>query len=176
VMTDNKAHTITSIYHGGQLKMFTSHPSPPAGSSGRPEYYMTQLKGWSMTSDPETFRQGATWYRNGRDWAKEQRDKAIKGANERVNREAENQTPIVNASFSTAGDASSDETSTIESVSQQSHFSFNNNNIYLTESFQESDSSNSTLQLADRRSDRSSSTQASGKLQRSRRKRQTVKP
>jgi hypothetical protein len=173
---DNKAYTIASIYHGGTLKMFTSHPSCPARSGERPEYYMTQLNEWSMTANPETFRQGATWYRNDRDWAKEQRDEAIKEANEQVNREAENRTPIVNVSFSTAGDTSSDETSTIESISQQSRFSFNNNNICLTESFQESDSLTSTLQLTALRSARSSSTQGSGKIQRSRRKRRTVKP
>ncbi|KAK7212283.1 hypothetical protein V2G26_019461 [Clonostachys chloroleuca] len=43
-------------------------------------YAMTQLKGWSMTSDVDTFRQGAA-YRNGKDWAKQQRDEAIAQAN-----------------------------------------------------------------------------------------------
>jgi hypothetical protein len=173
---DNKAHTRTSIYHGGTLKMFTSHPSQPADSEDQPGYYMTQLNGWSMTANPETFRQGATWYRNSRDWAKEQRDEAIRRANEQVNREVESQTLMVNASFSTVGDTSGDETSTIESASQQSRFSFNNNNIYLTESFQESDTSNDALQLTSCRSVRSSSTQTLGKPQRSRRKVRTVKP
>jgi hypothetical protein len=37
-----------------------------------------------MTGNPETFRQGATVYRNARDWAKEQRDKAIQQANDRA--------------------------------------------------------------------------------------------
>lgn len=45
---------------------------------------MTQIKGWSLTSDLETFRQGATAYRNGREWAKTQRDHAIAQANEKV--------------------------------------------------------------------------------------------
>lgn len=53
---DNNAYTITSIYHGGTLKMYTSHPAQPTGPGGRPEYFMNQLKGWSLTSDPETFR------------------------------------------------------------------------------------------------------------------------
>lgn len=82
---DNNAYTITSIYHGGTLKMYTSHVTPPRTPEGRPEYYMHQLKGWSMTGDPETFRQGASAYRNARDWAKEQRDEAIRQANERAN-------------------------------------------------------------------------------------------
>ncbi|KAG5295321.1 hypothetical protein I7I48_12169 [Histoplasma ohiense] len=43
---------------------------------------MTQLKGWSMTSDPGTFRHGASAYRNARDWAKEKRDEFIRDANE----------------------------------------------------------------------------------------------
>lgn len=81
--SDNNAYTITSIYHGGQLKLYTTHPTAPRESDGRPEYIMSQLKGWSMTSDSETFRKGATAYRNARDWAKEQRDEFIKSANER---------------------------------------------------------------------------------------------
>ncbi|KAH6982406.1 hypothetical protein EDB80DRAFT_592805, partial [Ilyonectria destructans] len=52
---DNKAYTLTSIYHGGSLKI-----------------------------DPDTFRQGAAAYRNGRDWTKQQRDQAITQANEKV--------------------------------------------------------------------------------------------
>jgi hypothetical protein len=78
---DNNAYTITSIYHGGTLKMFTSHPSKPT-KSDRPEYYMSQLRSFALTDNIETFREGATWFRNGRDWAKEQRDKAISLANE----------------------------------------------------------------------------------------------
>ncbi|PVH94218.1 hypothetical protein DM02DRAFT_618786 [Periconia macrospinosa] len=81
----NNASTITSIYHGGHLKMYTSHVAPPRSPGGRPEYYMHQLKGWSMTGDLETFRQGASAYRNARDWAEKQRDEAIMQANERAN-------------------------------------------------------------------------------------------
>jgi hypothetical protein len=46
---------------------------------------MHQLKGWSMTGDPETFRQGAKAYRNARDWAEQQRDETIMRANEKAN-------------------------------------------------------------------------------------------
>ncbi len=81
---DNNASTISSIYHGGLLKMFTIHPSRPTDPSNRPEYYMHQLNAWAMTGNAETFRQGSTAYRNARDWAKEQRDEAIRRANERV--------------------------------------------------------------------------------------------
>ncbi|KAF2690374.1 hypothetical protein K458DRAFT_474582 [Lentithecium fluviatile CBS 122367] len=79
------ASTITSIYHNGQLQMYTSHVVMPASPGGRIEYHMHQLKGWSMTGDPETFRQGAGAYRNARDWAEQQRDEAIMRANARAN-------------------------------------------------------------------------------------------
>jgi hypothetical protein len=46
---------------------------------------MIQVNTWGMTGNIETFRQGATAFRNARDWAKEQRDEAIERANERVN-------------------------------------------------------------------------------------------
>jgi hypothetical protein len=82
---NNNAHTITLIYHGGQLKMYTSHPTQPASPGGRPEYCMTQLRSFAMTDTANTFRQGAAAFRNMRDWAKEQRDNAITCANERAN-------------------------------------------------------------------------------------------
>jgi hypothetical protein len=37
---------------------------------GPPEYYMTQVKAFAVTSDRETFIQGATAFRNARDWLK----------------------------------------------------------------------------------------------------------
>ena len=85
----NHASTVTSIYHGGQLKMYTSHVTQPSSSEGRPAYHMTQIEGYSMTGNPNAFRQGVAAYRNARDWAKEQRDDAIRQANERTYLEAE---------------------------------------------------------------------------------------
>ncbi|EQL28001.1 hypothetical protein, variant 2 [Blastomyces dermatitidis ATCC 26199] len=79
---DNSAYTLSSTYHGGTLKLYTTHLTEPEGPGRRPEYIMTQLKGWSLTSDLGTFRQGACAYRNGRDWAKEKRDEFIRTANE----------------------------------------------------------------------------------------------
>lgn len=81
---DNNAYTITSIYHGGQLKMYTSHPIPPLVAGGQPGFVMTQIKTWGMTGDVDTFRQGAAAFRNGRDWAKRERDKVIDETNERI--------------------------------------------------------------------------------------------
>ncbi|KAA6412265.1 MAG: hypothetical protein FRX48_04417 [Lasallia pustulata] len=80
----NTASTVSSLYYGGQLKMFTIYASQPTSSGGPPEYCMHQLRSFAMTDTAETFRQGATYYRNGRDWAKGQRDEAIRRANGRV--------------------------------------------------------------------------------------------
>ena len=124
---DNNAYTITSIYHGGTLKMYTSHPTQPTNPGGRSEYCMTQLKGYSMTSDPETFRKGATAYRNASDWTKEQRDKAIKRANERAN-DSQVGRLAVDESFgrvSNFTEASLDEAYMIEALSQESLTSLN---------------------------------------------------
>lgn len=85
---DNKAYTISSIYHGGMLKMYTSHPIPPRTPEGKPGFVTTQIKTWGLTGDADTFRQGASAFRNARDWAKEQRDNAIQQANERAKRVA----------------------------------------------------------------------------------------
>ncbi|KAK2732731.1 hypothetical protein FQN57_002485 [Myotisia sp. PD_48] len=83
VVYDNNARTISSTYHGGQLKLYTHHIIPSAKKGRESETIMTQLKGYSMTSDYETFVRGASAYRNLRDWAKGQRDEFIEAANER---------------------------------------------------------------------------------------------
>ncbi|OBT85149.1 hypothetical protein VE02_05604 [Pseudogymnoascus sp. 03VT05] len=81
---DNNAYTITSIYHGGQLKMYTSHPISPSVPGAQPGNVMTQINTWGLTGDADTFRKEAAAYRNGRDWAKRQRDSAIKQAHANV--------------------------------------------------------------------------------------------
>ncbi|EFY84121.1 hypothetical protein MAC_09836 [Metarhizium acridum CQMa 102] len=80
---DNNAYTLTSIYHGGQLKMYTTHPIPPSAPGNKNGFAMTQIKTWALTGDADTFRQGVAAYRNGRGWARRQRDDAISQANER---------------------------------------------------------------------------------------------
>lgn len=77
------AHTLTSTYYDGMLKIYTVHITPPAGPGGRPEYQMTQMRCFAMTDTVETFRQGATAFRNGLDLAKEWRKEFILAANER---------------------------------------------------------------------------------------------
>ena len=100
VVYDNNAYTITSIYNDGTLKLYTSHLTQPIEPEGQPEYYMNQLKAWAVTSDVETFRQGATAYRNSKDWAKEKRDEFIDAANGRAT-----DLCIASASFESSLDA-----------------------------------------------------------------------
>lgn len=52
-----------------------------------------------MTNSAKSFRQGATAYRNARDWTKKQRDEAIRRANE-VADDSQVETLVVDASFS----------------------------------------------------------------------------
>ncbi|KAG5984585.1 hypothetical protein E4U55_004136 [Claviceps digitariae] len=80
---DNKAYTLTSVYHGGQLKMYTVHPTQPATRDGQPGFVVTHIKSWLLTGDVNSFRQGVSAFRNGRAWAERQRDLAINEANKR---------------------------------------------------------------------------------------------
>jgi hypothetical protein len=120
---DNNAYTISTIYHDGTLKMYTSYPTQPTNPGSPPEYHMHQLRSFAMADTAETFRQGATSYRNARDWAKEQRDEAIRRANERVS-ECQAGTLAIDASFaqasSFASEATLDGTYTIEALSEES--------------------------------------------------------
>ena len=81
---DNNAYAITSTYHDGQLKMYTVHPTQSTDPKDSPEYHMTQLRSFAMTDAAERFREGASAFRNARDWAKEQRDGLVAAANTRV--------------------------------------------------------------------------------------------
>ena len=81
---DNNAYTIASTLHDGQLKMYTAHPTQSTNPENSPEYHMTQLGGWALTGSSKQFREGASAFRNARDWAKTQRDELIAAANSRV--------------------------------------------------------------------------------------------
>lgn len=81
---DNNVSAITSTYQRGLLRMYATHVGPPRSSGGRPEYCMTQLNSWVLTTSPGTCREALRAYRNGREWAEEQRNEAIRQANERV--------------------------------------------------------------------------------------------
>ena len=79
----NVAHTITSTYHGGtgDLTIYSTHANQSNNPRHPIEYRMTQLNGWKMTGNLETFRQGATAWRNARGLAKEKREELIVAAN-----------------------------------------------------------------------------------------------
>lgn len=81
---DNNAYTITSTYHpSGLLTMYTIHPVQSANPNHQTEYRMTQLRSFAMTDAPDTFRQGAAAWRNGRDLTRDQRKELIGAANEK---------------------------------------------------------------------------------------------
>ncbi|CAG9946340.1 unnamed protein product [Clonostachys rosea f. rosea IK726] len=80
---DGKVYTYSSTYHDGTLKMYAHHVTAPMEGS-RPEYHMTQVDGWHMTGNIESFRRGATAFRNARDLAKQHRDNFIQAANTRA--------------------------------------------------------------------------------------------
>ena len=75
------AHTNTSTYHGGTLRIYSMHANQSSNPKHQIEYQMTLLRGWDMIDSPENFREGATALRNARDWAKEKREELIAMAN-----------------------------------------------------------------------------------------------
>lgn len=79
---DNKAHTIGCTLIDGHLKMYATHRVPPSKPEAHAEYVMTLIDSWTMFGTLGKFREAATAYRNARDWAKRQRNEAIKKANE----------------------------------------------------------------------------------------------
>ncbi|KAJ4310986.1 hypothetical protein N0V84_010685 [Fusarium piperis] len=81
---DGRPYTYTSTYQDSTLKLYAHHLTAPTTEGGQPEYHMTQVKGFDMTNDRETFVKGATAFRNARDLAKGHRDTFIQEANARA--------------------------------------------------------------------------------------------
>ncbi|KAJ4230719.1 hypothetical protein NW757_013984 [Fusarium falciforme] len=81
---DGKVHTFSSIYHGGQLQLYAHHVTAPTTEGGRPEYHMTQVKSYAMTSDLDTFVKGAGALRNTLDLTERRRSDFIRAANIRA--------------------------------------------------------------------------------------------
>lgn len=83
---DDNAYTVISTYHGGSgaLKLYATHCTRSTNPNRGQEFRMTQLRGWDMTDNPDTFRQGARALRNARDWAKEKREELIARVNGKV--------------------------------------------------------------------------------------------
>ncbi|KAF2761262.1 hypothetical protein EJ05DRAFT_473794 [Pseudovirgaria hyperparasitica] len=83
---NDKAHTFGSTYHSGTgtLQLYAMHPTKPRGADGMPEYHKTKVRGFDLTDNLDTHRQGIAAYRNLRDLAKEKRDDFIACANKRA--------------------------------------------------------------------------------------------
>lgn len=81
---DGNSYTYSSTYHAGALRLYAHHVTPPTAPGGRPEYHMTQLSAFAMTSNRDAFVRGATAFRNARDLAQRHRDSFIQTANARA--------------------------------------------------------------------------------------------
>jgi hypothetical protein len=81
---DGNARSYSSTYHQGTatLQLYGHHLTPPKVPGGPPEYHMTQLRGFHMTGNINTFREGAGAFRNLRDLGKTHRDNSIDHANQ----------------------------------------------------------------------------------------------
>lgn len=81
---DGNAYSYSNTYHQGTatLQLYTHHLTAPKAPGEPPECHMSQLKGFQMTSDRETFVKGAGGLRNNRDRAKTDRDNLIDHANQ----------------------------------------------------------------------------------------------
>jgi len=79
---DNKAYTISSTYHEGQLKMYSHSVAQPNGPGTQLKYYMHQLNTWGMTDNKDAFLQEATAFKNAEDLTEKYRNAAIARANE----------------------------------------------------------------------------------------------
>ena len=78
---DNNAYTFSFTFCDGFLKLYAHHPTAPTTKGGPPQYHMTQVDAWGLTGNVDTFRRGATAFRNARDLAKRHRDRFIQDAN-----------------------------------------------------------------------------------------------
>ncbi len=66
-------NTITSTYHDGHRKLYTTHPTQPLDANSSPEHHMTRLGFCSRTGSRDVFQQGASTFQDAREWAKERR-------------------------------------------------------------------------------------------------------
>ncbi|KAK7419439.1 hypothetical protein QQZ08_010857 [Neonectria magnoliae] len=83
---DGKAHAFSSTYHAGTgtLQLYAHHVTAPTTEGGRPEYHMTQVNGWQMTGNRDTFVEGARALRNTLDLTERRRSDFIRAANIRA--------------------------------------------------------------------------------------------
>ena len=77
---DNNAYTFSATLHDGVLRIYTTHPACPQGST---VYYTVQIQAYLLDEDLDSFQRGLTALRNARRFSKSQREKLIHIANER---------------------------------------------------------------------------------------------
>lgn len=93
------AQTLTCTFAHGILRMYTVHlykcggdPAQPLQTtllqSGSVAYSTSRIGTWVMYDNLQGFCEGATAFRNGLEWVREQLDEAIRRANSRVSTEA----------------------------------------------------------------------------------------
>ncbi|KAK5654423.1 hypothetical protein OQA88_7333 [Cercophora sp. LCS_1] len=87
-MYDGNAYAYSSTYHAGTgtLQLYAHHVRAPTDPEGQPEYHMTQVKSYALTSDLETCVASIKAFRNVRDLAQRHRNESIQGANARARR------------------------------------------------------------------------------------------
>ena len=80
---DENAYTVAWTYDSGAgtLISYATHPAASEDPERTIDFRMTQLNSYAVTGNPETFRQGASAFRNSRDWAEETRKRLIDSAN-----------------------------------------------------------------------------------------------
>ena len=81
---NGKPYAFSSIYCGSSLQLYAHHVTAPETEGGLLGYHMTMIDGWEMTGNIDSFRRGATAFRNLRDLAKRYRDGFIQAANKRL--------------------------------------------------------------------------------------------
>ncbi|KAI1117388.1 hypothetical protein F5Y14DRAFT_466075 [Nemania sp. NC0429] len=84
VAYDNSAYTLSSTYHDGVLRLYAHHLTASTTPRGQPQYHMTKIAGFDLTSDQETLLKGVAAFRNARDLAEQHRSCFIKAANSRA--------------------------------------------------------------------------------------------
>ncbi|KAI9680698.1 MAG: hypothetical protein M1817_004138 [Caeruleum heppii] len=78
---DKKALSISTVYQSGRLDLYGTYSTPPSAGADQDGSQMIEIDCWRLDRDWDGFRRGASAFRNAREWAKEQRDEAIRCAN-----------------------------------------------------------------------------------------------
>ena len=81
---DSNAYTISAIYYGQFLNLYTHHLTQPEGPGSPPHTHMIALKSVPLFDSPESLYEGLTAIRNASEKANEYREQFIESANLRL--------------------------------------------------------------------------------------------